>query len=100
MILKKTCTEFLNKELSTSKNIPCYCTEMKGFKVTQSLHHKGGFREKNRKLAVLLKGIKRPNRFIDSFLEKNIGVALIEYFFFLNRSHNYVQYIRVYHSVK
>ncbi len=52
--------------------------------VTQSLHHKDGLREQNRKIADLLQGIKRRNRFIesDSLLEdQNIGVALIEYFF-------------------
>jgi hypothetical protein len=57
---------------------------MKGFKATQSRHHKGGFREKNLKLALLLKGIKLLNRFIDSFdsflEERCIGVALIDYF--------------------
>jgi hypothetical protein len=55
---------------------------MKGCKVTQSQSQSFGFREKIRKLAYLLKGIKRPNRFIDSFLEERcIAAALIEYFF-------------------
>ncbi len=46
---------------------------------------------KNRKIANFIKGIKRQNRFIDSFLEEQrIGVALPDSFF-LNRAHHWAE---------
>ena len=63
---------------------------MKGFKATHRFIAVKFLvlERKNRKIANFLKGIKRQNRFIDSFLEEQrIGVALTDSFF-LNRAHH------------
>ncbi len=66
---------------------------MKGFNATQSFHRCKifGFGEKKSQNRKFLKGIKRQNRFIDSFLEEQrIGVALTDSFF-LNRAHQWLR---------
>jgi hypothetical protein len=64
--------------------------KIKILKATLSHHrcNKDGNRAKNRKHAYFLKGIKRQNRCIDSFIkELSIGIALIVSFF-LNGAHH------------